>query len=577
MPSREGRHSNLRPNIILVITDDQGYGDLACNGNPYIKTPSLDQFSREAVSFTNYHVSTTCAPTRGALMTGRYTNRLNVYHTISGRSLLYEEEVTLPEILASNGYRCGMFGKWHLGDNYPFRPEDRGFHEVVRHGGGGITQMPDFWGNDYFDDTYWHNGELQAYEGYCTDVFFEEAVRFIKENRDRPFFCYLSTNAPHGPLNVPAEYIQMYNEADLVPERMKRFYGMITNIDDNFHRLEQELDELGIKSNTLLIFMTDNGTALGHTLYNAGMKGHKGSEYEGGHRVPMMCRWPGGHIGGGLKLNQLTAHIDLLPTLIDLLDLEFEPYKPLDGISLVPLLSGQPEHFPERILFVDTQRGLDLVKYKSYSVMEEDWRMVNGRELYHLTEDPGQEHNLIDMYPETATELKEAYEGWWQSVLNEGVEDRFAYIQAGSPKENPVRICSHDMRSPSMGFWHQYGAVEAAEGSGIWKVEIVEEGDYSVSLRRFPRESGWGINAQFPARPGSPELERAMPACRQVGFTEASFRMADFRQVADIEEDEEEVAFTLHLLPGRYDMEAVLKDREGRTYPSYFVYIEKLN
>ncbi len=510
-------------------------------------------------------------------MTGRYTNRLNVYHTISGRSLLYEEEVTLPEILGNNGYRCGMFGKWHLGDNYPFRPEDRGFHEVVRHGGGGITQMPDYWGNDYFDDTYWHNGELQAYEGYCTDVFFEEAIRFIRENRDRPFFCYLSTNAPHGPLNVPAGYIQMYNDSDQVPEKLKRFYGMITNMDDNFHRLEQELDELGIKSNTLLIFMTDNGTALGHTLYNAGMKGHKGSEYEGGHRVPLMCRWPGGHIGGGLKLNQLTAHIDLLPTLVDLLDLEFETRMPLDGISLVPLLSGQAEHFPERILFVDTQRGLDLVKYKSYSVMEGDWRLVNGRELYHLTEDPGQEHNLIDANPETATRLKEAYEGWWQSVLNEGVEDRFAYIKAGSPEENPVRICSHDMRSSSMGFWHQYGAVEAAEGSGIWKVEIVEEGDYSVSLRRFPRESGWGINAQFPAGHGSPELERTMPACRQVGFTEASLRMADFRQVAGIEEDAEEVTFALHLLPGRYDMEAVLTDRKGRAYPSYFVYIEKLN
>ena len=567
----------VKPNVIVVITDDQGYGDLACHGNPYILTPHLDQFCNEAVSFTNFHVSTTCAPTRGALMSGRHTNRLNVYHTIAGRSLLYEDEVILPQILKENGYTCGMFGKWHLGDNFPYRPEDRGFHEVVRHGGGGITQMPDYWGNDYFDDTYWHNGSPQAYEGYCTDVFFEEAMRFIEEQQEEPFFCYLSTNAPHGPLNVPVEYVELYREMDQVPERQKRFYGMITNIDDNFKRLEKHLDELGLKENTLLIFMTDNGTALGHTVYDGGLRGNKGSEYEGGHRVPFMWRWPGGSIGGGRKVGQLTAHFDLLPTLVDLLDLDFEPAKALDGISLEPLLSGRTENWPKRILYVDTQRGLDLVKYKNYSVMDKDWRLVNGDELYNVSEDLGQSRNLIDNYPEEATRLAGDYERWWQSILEEGVDERYAYIKAGYSEENPVRISSHDLRSPFMGFWHQYGAVEATEGSGIWKIEIVEEGDYSICLRRFPRESGWGINAHFPESPKPPELDRSMPASKNVGFIEASLHIANFRKESVFEEDAEEVDFSMHLSKGKYDMEAILKDKVGRKYPAYFVYIEKVN
>jgi arylsulfatase A-like enzyme len=573
---QKGGKSPEKPNIILIITDDQGYGDLACHGNPYILTPHLDQFCHESVSFTNFHVSTTCAPTRGALMTGRHTNRLNVYHTIAGRSLLYEDEVILPQILARQGYQCGMFGKWHLGDNYPFRPGDRGFHEVVRHGGGGITQMPDYWGNDYFDDTYWHNGKPETYQGYCTDVFFEQALRFIRENRDRPFFCYLSTNAPHGPLNVPTGYIGLYREMDQVPERVKRFYGMITHIDDNFHRLEQQLDSMGLKENTLLIFMTDNGTALGHTVFDAGLRGNKGSEYEGGHRVPFMVRWPGGEIGGGKKVEQLAAHFDLLPTLLDLLGLDYDGSKPLDGKSLKPLLYGETEGWPNRILYVDTQRGLELVKYKQYSVMDDSWRLVNGNELYHMQEDLGQTRNLIDEHPEVAARLAGAYEHWWKSILEEGVEDRFAYLKAGSPRENPLRVCSHDMRTPLLNFWHQYGAVQAAEGSGIWKVEMVEEGDYLISLRRFPRESGLAINARFAAAPRLPELEHAMPVSQNPGFVEASLLMGNVRQSADIETAAEEVTFSMHLPAGKYDMEAILKDQQGGIHPAYFVYIERI-
>jgi len=566
-----------QPNIIIVITDDQGYGDLGCHGNPHILTPNLDEFKNEAVSFSNFHVSTTCAPTRGALMTGRHTNRVNVFHTISGRSMLFEDEVILPQVLAQNGYTNGMFGKWHLGDNYPFRPEDRGFNEVVRHGGGGICQLPDYWGNDYFDDTYWHNGRMESYEGYCTDVFFSEALRFIEENKNKPFFCYLSTNAPHGPLNVPEEYIDMYrNNAD-VPERQKRFYGMISNIDDNFHLLTEKLNELNLTDNTILIFMTDNGTASGHTVFDAGLRGHKGSEYEGGHRVPLMIRWPDGQLGGGKEIDKLVAHYDLLPTFVDLLNLNFTPVKPLDGVSVRPLLEGDGIDWANRILYMDTQRLQNLVKEKNYTVMDKDWRLVNGKELYNVSEDLGQTNNLIDKHPEVAARLAEGYEHWWQSIMSEEPNERYAYIKAGTRYENPVRICSHDMLTARLGSaWHQYGAVNAVRGSGRWKVEIVESGTYLISLRRFPRESGLAINEEFEALDKPQRLERAMPASKNVGFEEAFLYIADFSDRGDIPANAGEVSFEMNLSEGKYDMEAQLIDSLGRVYPSYFVYIQKI-
>jgi arylsulfatase A-like enzyme len=195
-----------KPNVILILTDDQGYGDLACHGNSFIKTPNLDKLHAGSVRFTDYHVATTCAPTRAGLMTGKNCNKVGAWHTIIGRELLRKEEVTMAEIFKKAGYVTGIFGKWHLGDNYPFRPQDRGFDEVLIHGGGGVTQTPDYWNNDYFDDTYFYNGKPQKYNGYCTDVWFSEATKFISKHKKQPFFCYLATNAPHSPFNITDKY-----------------------------------------------------------------------------------------------------------------------------------------------------------------------------------------------------------------------------------------------------------------------------------------------------------------------------------------------------------------------------------
>lgn len=566
------------PNIVVVITDDQGYGDLASRGNPIIKTPNLDKLHDESIRFTNYHVSTTCAPSRAALMTGRHSNRVNAFHTITGRSLLFEDEKLLPQVLAENGYTNGLFGKWHLGDNYPFRPEDRGFHEVVRHGGGGITQGPDYWGNDYFDDTYWHNGELEKYSGYCTDVFFDEAIQFIDDNQDRPFFCYVSTNAPHAPYNVPEEYLDQYADVPGLPERFQRFYGMITNIDDNVKRLEDKLEELNLRENTIFIYTTDNGTAGGNRIYDGGLRGSKGSVYEGGHRVPFFVRWPAGDLGGGVDVDRLVAHYDVLPTFVELLGLDFEPVKPLDGISFDRLLHNRKADWPNRILQMDTQRTQNLVKYKDYVVMDQNWRLVDGDELYNVSEELGQATNVIEQHPEVAGRLAEGYERWWQSFMNEGVNERYAYIKVGSAHENPSRISAHDMLTGKHGHgWHQYGAANASQSTGRWKIEFAETGQYQICLRRFPRESGLAINATFPAEEKKRVLDRTFPASVKSDFSSAYLYVANINESKEIEAGASEVVFEAMVSAGKYDMEAQLIDEEGRVHPAYYVYIEKLS
>ncbi|MDR8394556.1 arylsulfatase [Aliifodinibius sp. S!AR15-10] len=575
-----------KPNVIVIITDDQGYGDLGFHGNPIIQTPYMDKFFEESVEATNFHVSPTCTPTRGALMTGRYTNRVGTWHTIGGRSLLFEDETILPQIFAQNGYATGMFGKWHLGDNYPFRPGDRGFQQVVRHGGGGVTQAPDYWGNDYFDDTYWFNGEPRETEGYVTDVFFEESLKFIEENRERPFFAYISTNAPHAPFHVPEEYYNLYKGEDQLLERQKRFYGMITNIDDNLGRLEQKLQELKLAENTIVIYMTDNGTAAGFSQregkdygYNADLRGTKGSEYEGGHRVPFAIRWPDAGIEGGKELPHLLAHIDVLPTLADLAGLTYVETKELDGRSFAPLLHDEDATWDSRTLIVDSQRTENLVKWRRSAVMDDTWRLINGQELYHIKDDISQHNDVASEHPEVVNRLRESYNKWWTSLAEQGVNERYAYIKAGTRYENPVRLSSHDMHIyPYKYVWHQNGVLEGVRGKGKLKIEIADEGTYRISLRRYPRESGLAFNEQVAARKESVEISNPMPASQQHNLTHASLYIAGISETKPIPSDNAEaVHFEGYIPAGKYDVTAFLEDEQGRVYPSYYTYIERIS
>jgi len=535
-----------RPNVVLVITDDQGYGDLACHGNPVIQTPNLDRLHAQSIRLTNFHVDPTCSPTRSALMTGRYSSRTGVWHTIMGRSLLHKDEVTVADVFAASGYRTAIFGKWHLGDNYPFRPQDRGFQETLVHGGGGVGQTPDFWGNDYFDDTYWRNGKPEKFKGYCTDVWFTGALKFIEANKGRPFFVYLTTNAPHGPYRVAEKYSKLYTDKGVRGGRAN-FYGMITNIDENMGRLHARLKELGLEDNTILIFMTDNGTSAGHS---GGMRGKKGSEYDGGHRVPFFIRWPA-RLKGGRDIGRLTAHIDVLPTLIELCGLKRPKGVKFDGASLVPLLVEKGE-WPDRTLFVHSQRIEHPQKWRKSAVMTDRWRVVNGKQLFDAPADPGQKNDVANEHPKVVARLRKAYEAWWASLSERF--DEYCEIIIGHERENPARLTAHDWHGRQVP-WNQRAIRNTRMfANGFWAVEVARSGRYEVTLRRQPAE------AKFP-----------------IQGTEARLKIGEVDQTKPIPKGATAVAFDTQLKAGKTRLQTWFVDKQsGKSRGAYFVEVERL-
>jgi arylsulfatase A-like enzyme len=545
-----------QPNVVLVMTDDQGYGDLGCHGNEVIVTPNLDELYAQSVRLTDFHVDPTCSPTRSALMTGHYSSRTGVWHTIMGRSLLGKDEVTMADVFSSSGYSTAIFGKWHLGDNYPCRPQDRGFQEVLNHGGGGVGQGPDYWGNDYFDDTYFHNGKEKKFKGYCTDIWFDGALRFIEANKDRPFFCYVPTNAPHGPYNVADKYSKPYRDKG-VPARQAAFYGMITNIDENMGRLVRRLKELGLEDNTILIFMTDNGTSGSHA---GGMRGKKGSEYEGGHRVPFFARWPGGGLKGPGDIDRLSAHIDVLPTLIELCGLKRPQGVKFDGASLAPLLKGKAGSWPDRTLLVHSQRIEHPEKWRKSAVMTERWRLINGKELYDIKADPAQKNNVADAKPGVVEELRRVYEKWWAD-LSEGFDD-YCEIIIGSDKQNPTRLMSHDWHSPNPA-WSQGAVRGGSKANGFWAVEVEQDGTYEFALRRWPVEVDKPINA-------------AVGRGKAINATTARLKIANVDQSKPVAADATEVRFRVKLKAGKTRLETWFTDDKGASRGAYYAYVKRL-
>jgi len=549
-----------KPNVILVITDDQGYGDLRCHGNKVIQTPNLDKLYTQSTRLTNYHVGPTCAPTRAALMTGRYCNRTGVWHTIMGRSIMRADEVTMADVFRAGGYRTSFCGKWHLGDNYPFRPRYRGFDEVLSHGGGGVGQTPDYWGNDYFDDTYMHNGKPVKFKGYCTDIWFDAAMKFAEScaKAGKPFFTYLSTNAPHGPFNVAKKYSDLYAGKAGVPNA--NFYGMITNIDENMGKLVKKLDALGIANNTILIFTTDNGTAAGFRRgkgFNAGMKGTKGSEYDGGHRVPFFIRWPDGGIEAKKDIARLTAHIDVMPTLTELCGINGPKGVALDGTSIVSLLRGDGAKWSSRTLVTDSQRLENPVKWRKSAVMTDRWRLVNGKELYDMNADGGQKKNIADGNPEIVKKLRAAYDKWWTSVSKRFGE--FVPIIIGSDKENPTRLTSHDWHgSGANRTWNHRQLRSGPIANGFWAVDIARDATYEFTLRRWPNEQDSSISEKF------------------LKVTKARIKLGEVDQTQAVAAGAKEVTFKLKLKAGPAKLQTWFMDAKDKSAGAYFVYAKRL-
>lgn len=569
-----------RPNVLLIVTDDQGYGDLGYHGNPYTKTPHLDYFASESLELTNFHVGTTCAPTRAGIMTGRNANRNNAWHTIAGCSILLETEETIAEVFSDNGYETAMFGKWHLGDNYPFRPHDRGFAHAVYHGGGGVGQTPDFWNNDYFDDTYFRNGAPQRFNGYCTDVWFNEAMDFLRErNSENPFFLYLAPNAAHAPFNVPKKYAQIYEEANLT-EKQKRFYGMVSNIDDNFGRLVAYLKEKKLFDDTILIFTTDNGTALGISEtadgqmlgYNAGLRGIKGSNYDGGHKVPFFMGWPNGTILKGTSSNVLVSHVDLLPTLTELVGIPYIPKNPLDGSSMAKIMTGE-EKYKDRMLVVDTQRNQWPLKGRYPCVMSTKWRLVNGVELYNSLDDPGQQNDVSGQYPDVVSKMQAFYDQWWSHIEP---DIRYAEIPLGTPEANPVLITIHDMHTTEGLPWNQV-QIRKCELSpnGFYSIKVVEDGVYQFHMYRYPPESNLPLTTAAKEIPGTP-FRDGLPEGKRIVPAKAIVELGDMVFKVHVDASKPFASVKGKLKKGRYQLKSNFTDAQGGIIPSYYTQIEKL-
>ncbi len=463
------------PNIVLILTDDQGYADLACHGNPDIRTPNIDQMYTESLRLTQYYNAPVCAPTRASMMTGRYYYRTGVVDTYMGRAMMHADEITVAEVLRDHGYKTGIFGKWHLGDNYPLRAMDQGFEESLVHMGGGISQPSNPMGNGYFDPVVMHNGEPVRKEGYCTDIFADATIDFIEANQDKPFFAYLSTNAPHTPLLVDDKYAQPYRDKG-IPDATARTYGMDENIDENVGKILAKVDELGLKENTLVIFMTDNGPHVprNEPRYDAGMRGRKGQVYEGGIRVPCILRWPG-TLPAGEDLAIPAAHIDLFPTLLAICGIDAKPEKPIDGRNLWPAIQERDNDFFERPLVFQWHRGDRPEPFNSSAIRMGNLKLVKDDELYDLAADPGETTNIIADHPEEAARLKRSYEDWFASVQAER-DFAFPRIAIGSKHENPVVLTPQD--------WHGETAWRSGTGN-YWEVEAAKPGKYELTVHFY--------------------------------------------------------------------------------------------
>jgi arylsulfatase A-like enzyme len=449
-----------QPNIVFFFTDDQGYGDISAHGNPVLKTPNLDRIRTEGTRFENFMVSPTCSPTRSALFTGRHEFKNGITHTILERERLTLKATTLAQVLKSASYTTGIFGKWHLGDEAEYQPNRRGFDEVYIHGGGGIGQTypgscGDAPGNKYFDPALLHNGKFEKTKGYCTDLFYAQATKWMDEKRKakKPFFAYIPSNAPHGPYIARPEDKALFEGKNLGADT-ENFFGMIHNIDENVGKVLAKLDEWGIAKDTLVVFMNDNGGTAGVKVFNAGMRGSKGSAWVGGTRASSFWRWPGTLKPAEVKA--LAAHIDFFPTLAEIAGakLSAEVKQQVEGRSLVPLLENAGAPWADRYLFAHQGRWPKFsdpneAKFKMTSVRNTRWAMVSedgGREpnwqLFDLSVDYGQQKNVFAEHPAVVKELAAAFDKWWSECLPLMVNEK-----AVGPKLNPFAEI----------YWKQFG------------------------------------------------------------------------------------------------------------------------
>ena len=498
--------SPSRPNLILIVSDDQGWGDLGCHGNPVLDTPHLDDMSRRGISLSRFYVSPVCSPTRAALMTGRYNQRTRVNDTYLGRSMLEPAEVTVAELLRDGGYATGIFGKWHLGDCYPMRPQDQGFESTVVMRGGGLAQPSDPLENErrYTNPILWRNGEQFQAEGYITKVIFDEALAFIGQaaSDDRPFFAYIATNAPHGPFHdVPMDLYEKYRQRDLSPvllgnrqtaDTVARVYAMVEDIDRQVGRLVEGLEARGLDRNTLVIFMCDNGPNTER--YVGECRGMKTNVHEGGIRSPLLAIWPG-QIAPGSTSRQLSAHIDLVPTLLAAAGIEVPDGLKLDGKNLLPVLRDpHGTQLPARQIVLQIHRGGTPVAGHHVAVVGDRWKLLRPTgfnkieptedlpyQLFDLAADPYERHDQATEHPQIVARLRRYYEDW------------FAEMQATRPDPfaPPRIVVGTDAEPITTLTWQDWQAKREGWGTeGVWLLEAPNKTDFQVTVLLNKPKSG---------------------------------------------------------------------------------------
>jgi arylsulfatase len=570
--------------VVIVVMDDMGYGDLSCHGSPHIKTPNLDALYASAMRFTDFHVAPMCSPTRGQLLTGLDAMRNGSTIVASSRMMVRADVPMAPAIFSAAGYSTGQFGKWHLGESHPHRPQDRGFQESLWFPLQEISSLADYWCNDYFDPVLRRrDGQTQKFTGYCTDIFFQEAIAWMRRQHDGkvPFLCYLPLNVCHGPQWCPSALRESIAQQfpKLSPGQIG-YLAMLANADDNFGKLESFLHSTGLRDNTIVVFLSDNG---GYALigrYNAGMRDGKSRLAEGGHRVPCFVRWPAGNVGGGRDVAGLTQVQDLLPTLLELCGVDPPNGTRFDGVSLAAPLRGESA-VPDRTLVVQYGQPQP---FRMSCVMRGRWRLltdIKGRaqgepELYNLADDPLQQTNLIATHADVARELRAAYDRWWNEV--EPFTRERAAISLGHPVGGAVTLNSAEWRENALS--SVTGLRAGVKRRGVWDVEVVRDGTYEIALRRWPEESGLALSAAAPGwtpRDTATPDHSGFPAGVALSIAGANLRIGDASHELTVSDSDSAAVVRLPLKAGRTELEGSFRDADGkRLCAAFFVTVRRL-
>lgn len=558
-----------KPNVIVILSDDQGYGDFSCHGNPILKTPALDKLHDQSVRFSNFHVAPFSTPTRGQLLTGLDAMHNKASTVLSGCCMMRRDILTMPEAFSQNGYKTGIFGKWHLGDNFPDRPMDRGFDKALWIKGWGLLSEMEY-DNDYYRTRYMDSLTVKQSDKYCTDLWFNKSIEWMDEmnNKGESFFTYLALNAPHGPFYAPKEdYLSYCSNVD---EKTASFFGMIQNIDKNVDKLMKWLETKGMADNTIIVFMNDNGGTGGIHVYNANMRGKKGDIYDGGHRAACFIRWQGGNLGNPRTIDYASEVQDIFPTLVDLLSLNINQQSNFDGISLKPVLMNQPK--VDRMFVVQQGVHVNPVKYNS-SVVWNDWRLVGQNELYDIVTDSGQKTNLAQQHPEVMKQMKSYYENWWLTVYK--ADAKYIPLVIGDPISNPVILSSSDwIGSGPNSQWNIASGTD--EPNGYWVIDAKVEGKYKIELSRWPFHLNRSLTVSGPSTAvGGTSIITGKSL--SIGFGSVLLNNKTPVEVASTV-DATKITVEIDIPKGLNKLKAFFKDNNGNYLcGAYYVKIEKIS